>query len=358
MSRDSLALSRNERAPLLFHHYPSLATTIPWTPLGDFATPVSRLSSFEKTLGVKGLWLKRDDLSGKLYGGNKVRTLEFVLAQAKEQQARVVASYSALGSNWPLACTIYARQQGFESEVFFLPYPMDDIKKKNLEMTRQLAAHIYCARSLFTFPFLLWAKLASARRQTRVFLTPPGGTSPTTALAFVNAILELKQQCDQEELPVPDVIVCPLGSGGTAAGLSVGLNLIGWPTTLIAVRVVNQVVANAFTLGRLVRRTTKLLQQHGIALSPKQNYRIEHDYFGKGYGKPLPLAQKHARSMEEQEGIALDATYTSKAFAALVELAKRSRFRQKKILFWHTLNSRPLALGHMPPPLSTVKREK
>ena len=247
--------------PLIFQQFPQLSKSIPWMPLGQFPTPVEKLTNLGKHLGLESLWIKRDDLSGELYGGNKVRMLEFILAEAKKREAELLIAYSALGSNWPLACVVYAKLQGWSTDVFFLPYPLDNVKRQNLELTDKLSHKVYSAKFKFTFPFLLYSHLVRSGKTGSVYLTPPGGVSPTTTLGYVNAVLELKNQHENSELPIPDFIFCPFGSGGTAAGISIGLTLVGWPTQVIAVRVVDFIVANKFTLNLLIRRTIKLLKK-------------------------------------------------------------------------------------------------
>ncbi len=331
--------------PLIFQRFPQLSKSIPWLPLGQFPTPVESLTNLGKHLGLESLWIKRDDLSGKLYGGNKVRMLEFVLAEAKKREAELLIAYSALGSNWPLACVVYAKLQGWSTDVFFLPYPMDNVKRQNLELINELSHKVYSAKSKFTFPFLLYSHLVRSGKAGSVYLTPPGGVSPTTTLGYVNAALELQNQHEKGELPIPDFIFCPLGSGGTAAGISIGLTMIGWPTRVIAVRVVDFIVANKFTLNLLIRRTLKLMKRNGVNLPSRNwgsNFRIEHNYIGKGYSRPTDLGEQSIELFKSRESQLLDSTYTGKTFAPIIELSKDDQFRSKHILFWQTLNSRNL----------------
>jgi len=331
--------------PLIFQKFPQLSKSIPWLPLGQFPTAVERLTNLGKHLGLASLWIKRDDLSGKIYGGNKVRTLEFILAEAEKRGADSLIAYSALGSNWPLACVVYAKLQGWPTDVFFLHYPMDNVKRQNLELINELSRKVYSATSKFTFPFLLYSQIAKAKKTEKVYLTPAGGVSPTTTFGYVNAVLELQNQHENGELPIPDFIFCPLGSGGTAAGISIGLTLVGWPTQVIAVRVVDFIVANKFTLSLLIRRTLKLIKRNGVNLPDRnwgRNIRIEHNYFGKGYSLPTDLGEQSIELFKSQENQLLDSTYTGKTFAPIIELSRDAQFRSKHILFWQTLNSRNL----------------
>ncbi|MFQ5709733.1 MAG: 1-aminocyclopropane-1-carboxylate deaminase/D-cysteine desulfhydrase [bacterium] len=332
--------------PLIFKRFPQLAGRVPWIPLGKFPTPVEQLSNLGKKLGFESLWIKREDLSGEYYGGNKVRTLEYSLAEAKKKRTELIITYSALGSNWPLACVVYAKLQGLPTDVFYLPYPLDAIKEKNLWATRLLARRIFTAKSLLTFPFLLYFNVVKAKKSGRIFLMPPGGTSPRTTLGHINAVFELQQQHEQGEAPVPDYVFCPFGSGGTVAGLSIGFNLIEWPTKVMAVRVVDYIVANRFTLNGLVKRTLGFLRERGVALPPikkwPRNIEIIHNCFGKGYAVPTPEGERCIELLKCEQNQQLDSTYTGKTFSAILHRIQRSDFQNKSILFWQSLNSRGL----------------
>ncbi|MFQ5602250.1 MAG: 1-aminocyclopropane-1-carboxylate deaminase/D-cysteine desulfhydrase [bacterium] len=331
---------------LLFQKFPALRKLAPWISLGEFPTPVQRLSNLGQQLGKENLWIKRDDLSGELYGGNKVRTLEFSLAEAQQKKAELIVTYSAIGSNWPLACVVYARSLQIPTDVIFMPFPMDTIKKKNLQAIERLANRVLTAKSLLSFPFLYYFHLRKERKKQRVYQMPPAGVSPLTILGWVNAVLELQQQVASGCLPRPDGLFCPLGSGGTAAGLSLGLNLIGWPTKVFAVRVVDRIVANRFNVNRLLKKSVRLLQkahpEKDLNKNWGENIHILHKFAGKGYSQPTPQAEKSIELLQAQEGLTLDSTYTGKTFAALLALCQQAHFKHQNILFWHTLNSRSL----------------
>lgn len=329
--------------PLIFKHFKELSKNIPWMRLGKFPTPVERLENIGKKIGLQSLWIKRDDLTGEIYGGNKVRTLEFSLAEAAQKQADLIFTYSALGSNWPLSCVIYAKLKGWPTDVLFFPKPLDSNKEKNLVLTHDLARQVILAKSLWTFPFVLYFHLRKTKREARIYLSPPGGTSPLTTLGYINAVFELKEQCEKGEAPIPDFVFCPFGSGGTAAGLSIGLNLVGWHTQVMAVRVVDLLVTNKWTLNHLIQRTLSLLQKNGVShLQWQDNVRVVHKYFGKGYSEPTVLGEECVELLRTEENQLLDSTYTGKTFAAILGLAKDKQFTNKHLLFWQTLNSRSL----------------
>ena len=92
--------------PIIFEQFPAIEQKIPWTPLGDFPTPVQKLEKLGAAVGHDGLWVKRDDLDSKVMGGNKVRVMEFLLADALSKNKRVAVSPGALGSNQVMASAV------------------------------------------------------------------------------------------------------------------------------------------------------------------------------------------------------------------------------------------------------------
>ncbi|RMF62166.1 MAG: pyridoxal-phosphate dependent enzyme [Calditrichaeota bacterium] len=223
---------------------------------------------------------------------------------------------------------------------------MDDVKRQNLEVTCELARRVARTTWRVSFPFALLRSLALARKTGKVFLAPPGGSSPPAILGHINAVFELREQCNRNELPIPDYILCPFGSGGTAAGLSIGLTLAGWPTRLVAVRVVDRVVGNRFTLRFHIRRTLRFLRSHGAELPRHvkwaQNVEVVHHCFGCGYGEPSPDGERCRELAERHEGLKLDCTYTAKTLAALLNQKESGRLAETTVLFWHTLDCREL----------------
>jgi 1-aminocyclopropane-1-carboxylate deaminase/D-cysteine desulfhydrase-like pyridoxal-dependent ACC family enzyme len=149
-----------------------------------------------------------------------------------------------------------------------------------------------------------------------------GGSCPTGALGYVEAGLELAEQVDRGECPEPEFVYVALGTGGTAAGLAIGLAAAGFTTRVVGVRVTGPMVVNPLTLRMLVRGAARRLR----ALDPSfpavtkaacDLLTIDDGYFGDGYGTPHAGA---AAAMEAatRDGIELDQTYTGRAFAAML----------------------------------------
>ena len=157
-----------------------------------------------------------------------------------------------------------------------------------------------------------------ARRLGTPRWIPGGGADPRAVVGHVLAALELSAQLDAP----PETIVVPLGTGGTAAGIALGVAWLGWPTRVVAVRVAPRFFANRWRITRLARKAAQLLQ------TPNQQLRIEVvDGLGAGYGHPSPEGEL-ARRIAAEHGLRLDPTYGAKAFATLPGM--------QRVVFWNT----------------------
>ena len=324
----------------LFKHYPELEGAFPRVPLGNFPTPVQRLSH----LGHDNLWIKRDDQSSGIYGGNKVRKLEFVLADALKKGRNRVITMGGIGTNHGLASAIFCHELGLKCRLLLFNQPLNSYVKRNMLLFLKYGAElVYLKGVLKTGAALL---LTQRLLNPRAYILEAGGSTPLGAVGIVNAMLELKEQIDAGILPEPRYIFCPLGSNGTMAGLSLGALLAGLSTTVIGVRVTMDAIgpiaiATAKTAENLMRKTYALLKKHSrgvpdITIPPQ---RVIHDYVGEGYGCATRECRDALTLMNDREGIALDPTYTAKTFAALCDFIKTPGHGKESILFWHTYNS-------------------
>ena len=301
---------------------------------GHYPTPVQRVPGVS-TAGSE-LWIKRDDLTHAVYGGNKVRKLEWVLGDLRERGARRVVTGGAVGSHFVLATCYFARQLGIEVEAVLVPQPATP------HVLDQLRAGL--ALGLRPFPVGSWAAapLALARRVARgARLIMVGGSSVVGSMGYVTAARELAAQVRRGELPEPEVCVVALGSGGTAGGLSAGFALEGMKTQVVGVCV--------STPPWLTRRAALWLEgacvrrgEGGQTTFRTTEMRLTMDarFLGAGYGHATSAGAEATRLAAEHTGLALDPTYTAKAFAgALWQVRAR---QAAHVLYWHTLSSAPM----------------
>jgi 1-aminocyclopropane-1-carboxylate deaminase/D-cysteine desulfhydrase-like pyridoxal-dependent ACC family enzyme len=329
----------------LFEHYPRLAEKLPHVGLGQFPTPMQRLDQLGPEVGVRQLFIKRDDLSGEVYGGNKVRKLEFLLGDALRAHVKEVVTFGSAGSNHALATAIYGNELGLRSISVLLPQPNARYVGRNLLMSHHSRAELHHVRNMPMAYARTFYELARHRLKTGRFpqMIPPGGSSPLGCVGYVNAAFELKEQISAGEAPEPDRIYVAAGTLGTAVGLMLGLKAAGLRTMVIPVRVAGEEFANETKGLRLFKETNCLLRLAdasfpSLELSPGE-MGIRQQFIGQGYAHFTEESIQAVRLMREAEGVKLEGTYTGKTMAAVMYDAKRQRLRDQVVLFWNTYNS-------------------
>lgn len=313
--------------------------SIPHHSLGNFPTPVQRLSNLGRILNFESLWVKRDDLSGPLGGGNKVRKLEYMFAAASHDDTKkTLFTIGPTGSNHVRATAVYGKASGFRVECLLFKQPPTAYSETNYRTICEHAAAVYEVDRMTTM-FVRYAyeklKTAFGVGEERYFI-PAGGSSPLGSVGYVKAVSELKSQIEEGILPEPRFIFVPVGTCGTMAGLVVGVRLAGLKSDVVGIRVADQVVANSWAISRMVRQTRRLI---GVADSSNiraQHIELWHDDFGDGYAIPTEAGTQAVEMMTEHEGITLENTYTGKALAGLIHYIKAHGCEDEPILFWHT----------------------
>jgi D-cysteine desulfhydrase len=316
--------------------------------LGTYPTPVQRLDS----LGSPGckLWVKRDDLSGAAYGGNKVRKLEYILSQARERGASRIVTIGAVGSNHVLATTLFGIRAGLRVAAILTPQPRTEHVVNNLRAAIAAGLDAYPAAHAALVP------LAYLRaRQAGDFFVSPGGSSVTGSAGYVDAIRELNAQIEHGELPMPDALVVALGSAGTAAGIVAGIAELRLPIKVVGVRVVSPVLMGRYRALALARGVARHCGIDAPWFRLADSFELESRYLGNGYGHRTDAGDR-ATQQARTCGLTLDPTYTAKAFAAALDLVEKGKHR--RVLYWHTLSSAPLAgLLESSPPFDDLPRE-
>jgi D-cysteine desulfhydrase len=294
--------------------------------LAAWPTPLETQPALARALGLQALWLKREDL----HGGNKVRGLEFLLAGAPAQSVFVTIGGS--GSSHCLATARFARTQGFRSALAVFVQPDTDASRTVQRAMADAADRVVRASSLFTFPL---AVLRAWRAAHHLGAGKPrwiagGGAEPRAVVGHLLAALELSSQLDAP----PDTIVVPLGTGGTAAGIALGVAWLGWNTQVVGVRVASRIAANRWRTLRLARGAAALLRRAGVDFNVARaaiRVRVV-DGLGRGYGHPSQEGER-ARALAAEHGVNLDPTYGAKAFSFFVQ---RADVTVKRAVFWHT----------------------
>lgn len=269
-----------------------------------------------------------------LYGGNKARKLTRVLQSLAPSPPRRIVTFGTAGSHHVLATALFAEARAISARAILLPEPhTEHVERTFLAILGQRAITVEPAQTLAHAAL----SFASGHRRGDLVLGPGGAGLPAT-LAYVDAAQELAGQVRRGLLPSPDEIVVALGTGTTVAGLLVGLALAGLATRVVAVQVVGGLGSRWLTL-RLAARAARAVGVASAGLGMRLC--VERGELGSGYGYPT-AAGDAATARAASTGLALDPTYTAKAFAHALARASQAPFG-RVVLYWHTLSSQPLA---------------
>lgn len=334
--------------------FPRLATHVPKSSLANLPTPVSQ-ASLPAGAGARLISIKHDSLSGDLYGGNKVRKLEYLLCRANEREALRVATFGTAGSNHALATALYSHALGVECTCLL------SHQARTPFVASVLNTHLQVGTELVPFGGERAARVRIMRRALQhrgVFLIPPGGSNWLGALGFVNAGLEIADQVRRGELPAPDRVYVANGTMATAAGLALGLALAELPTEVHAIRVTHEFVSNRRAMSRLIDKTATVMRRldDDVPANLRDRVRLmfRDEYFGDGYARSNAATDGAVRIAREALDLELETTYTGKAMAALIDDAQRRSTAGLELLFWNTYNARPLATGAQKPPAASA----
>jgi 1-aminocyclopropane-1-carboxylate deaminase/D-cysteine desulfhydrase-like pyridoxal-dependent ACC family enzyme len=300
--------------------------------LGRYPTPVVLASALSRP--GSDLWIKRDDLTHEVYGGNKVRKLEYLLADALARGATRLVTVGAAGSHHVLATTYFGGRVGLGVEAVLVPQPSTDHVLEVLRADVGLGLRAFPVNSWSAVPLVFARRVAAGAWPVTV-----GGSNVSGTMGYVQAARELAAQVRAGELPEPDVCVVALGSGGTAAGLAAGFAAEGLKT-----RVVGACVSRPPWVLRLVSLTlARACARRAGAASDgarmRERLAMDTRFLGAGYGHPSS-AGAEASAVARDAGLVLDPTYTAKAFASALWHVRARQARH--VLYWHTLSSAPM----------------
>jgi D-cysteine desulfhydrase len=331
----------------LFRRFPGL--TVPHVSLSEYPGPTPVTPLLLPELAGRPIYWKHDGLYGGPYGGNKARKLEFVVADAVARRKRVILTMGGLGTHHGLATAIYAARAAMDTVLMLLDQPLTEHVREQLARLAASGARLYRThgpiRTVLALPFLMARHLRWSGGWLRFpYFLMVGGSSPVGTLGYVQAALELAEQVARGEVPAPARIVVALGSGGTAAGLVLGLRLAGLPTRVHAVAVTDMKPIGAPLVARLANRTARLLERHGADTGRQRvavaDFDVDFGFVGAGYGHVLAAAEDARRDFLALTGTRMEGVYTGKTFAGLLARARQGALGAGPILYWHTYDAR------------------
>ncbi|MEO6213384.1 MAG: D-cysteine desulfhydrase family protein [Vicinamibacterales bacterium] len=315
---------------------PGLPASIPHVPLASFPTPVEELLNLRELLSATGatiprLLVKRDDAIGFAFGGNKVRKMQLVAADALKQGADTLITSGGVQSNHARVTAAAAAKLGMRSILVANGTPPER-PTANALLDRLLGAEIrYVADRSQRAQEMEYAAEELRLFGRRPYVIPIGASTPLGAAGFVQAVFELLQQIEP-----PDVIVHSTSSGGTQAGLVAGCLLASVHTRVIGV----SADESSATLERDIRAILSGLERLlGLeaGLFAAAEVVVDDTWVGGGYGVPTDPSREAIDIAARSEALFLDPTYTSKAMAAVIAGCRRGDFSGVgTLLFWHT----------------------
>ena len=315
--------------------------------LSSTPTPLRKLHALSTQFPGKAIWLKCDDQSSFVLSGNKVRKLEFLLAEALSQRATAVVTVGGVQSNHCRATAFACAQLGLKCHLIL----RDDVDASGqqtvhrgnhfLDQLAGASCDIYASRE---FAQNLDGHLAQAINDLeaageRVYVIPVGGSNGLGVWGYVRAAEEILTQCHVEGF-APDAVVCASGSGGTQAGLSLGMHVHARQVAVHGFAVCD---SREYFERKIRDDVSACIQQAGLskteidAIINELNIRVNDDYIGPGYAQAEPVIYQRIALLARTEGVLLDPVYTGKAMHGMLSELEKDKWRNyQNIVFVHT----------------------
>ena len=321
-----------DKAKRMFSHIPKVT-------LGFFPTPLHRLERLSDELGIN-LYFKRDDFTGiGLFGGNKVRKLQYILADAVSKGAEYVFTFGATQSNHAMQTATACRKCGMKPVLYLMNFVQPDKELRgNLLLDKIMDAEVNIVQAGESESKRM-AKDHMARLEKeghRCYEIPGGAANGIGSAAYVEGYLEMEEQAEQLKFK-PDYIFHATGSSGTAAGLIAGRKLIDGNVKIISVSVadVGDTHQYAQTAANIANSALQYIGAD-ITVEPEE-FCIETNYYGRGYEIPSQEGTAAIKALALTEGILVDPVYSGKALSGMLDYIASGKVpRGSNVVFWHT----------------------
>lgn len=340
----------NKNIPL-YDVLPGIEKNIKRIELVSNETPVEIMKNLQKKINSQAnLFIKRDDLTNPIYGGNKARKLEFTMADILVKGSKRIITGGGLGSHMTVAISAFAKQFNIPVDIVLIKQPVNEHVKSNLLLDKYFGANMEYSSNYISFAADIAKKYAEGwtKDNKMPYIILPGDSNPLSDLGYVNAAFEMRKQIQEGKMPEPDYIFLAAGSCGTMAGLVAGLRLAGLKTKVVGVQVSDGFFTNENTVSGLANKTLEFIAKNSCvktsSMKIKENdFIMLHNYLGEGYGYSTSEAESTLELLKKTENINLDITYTAKAMAAMIDFAKLPENSNKNIVFLNTYNSNDLS---------------
>lgn len=295
--------------------------------LGILPTAIRRMENLEKLLNYEPIYIKRDDLTGLGPGGNKVRSLEYILAEAKRENADMIIASGPVQSN---LCTIAASAGAKAQLPCILVHNGEEPRKfeGNVLLNKLIGVESHYIGKVTEYDRNdyveeLYEKLKAQGKNP--FVVRAGGSTGYGALGYVNAIREMMIQCQEGNLDIKEIFA-PGGNGGVAAGLIYGNAIFGFPfkVNIISVEYDKETLSNnILKIFDELREITNLPFDHKL----DDIANIIDDYMGEGWGENTEESAQLVYDFPKTEGIFIENVYTSKVLVGMYDMIKKSKVK-------------------------------
>jgi len=313
-------------------------------------TPFYKLENLSRVLGGPQIYIKRDDLTGLAFGGNKSRKLEYIMQDILDKGADVVVTWAALQSNWCLQTAAAAKRYGIKPIlVLFKTYDLPEEYDGNLLMDFLLGADIrirdaekgQLIREEEAEELIADVINEVKEKGLKPYFAPIGGSMvggsmdiPLGAIGYVDAYVEMIEQASALDVEI-DCVLLASGSGGTQAGLTVGSVAMEKKVRVIGISVSEDKKSYTERIWKISGDTAEAL--HLDVQFNLNDVIVFDEYLKEGYGIVNKDVSEAIQITAENEGIFLDPVYTGKAMAALIDLCEKGRFKKDdNVVFFHT----------------------
>lgn len=304
--------------------------------LGFFPTPITELKRLSKKLGGPRIFIKRDDLTGLAFGGNKTRKLEYFIGDALSKNCDTVITGGAEQSNHCRQTAAACAVSGLECHLV-LGGSEPEIPKGNFLLDKLLGAHIH-----WDGAFRKGEKIPQIAEELKLlgkkpYIVPYGGSNEIGVVGFVEAVNEVKTQLENINENISHIVFSS-SSGGTHAGLVLGKYLYAQKFDLVGIEIDKEEFEGLSSSEHLLNLTNSSAEFLGINHTfTKKDFILRDEYLGQGYGVVGDLERRAIKLLAETEGIFVDPVYTGRTFGALVDLIEKGEFNlNDTVLFWHT----------------------
>ncbi|MBQ3660643.1 MAG: D-cysteine desulfhydrase family protein, partial [Firmicutes bacterium] len=287
----------------------------PRIPLAVLPTPIQKLENISRILGTN-VYIKRDDMTGIGLGGNKVRKLEFLLADAKNKGAEIVFTTGGAQSNHAMLTAACCKKLGLTPILILKKRGVTD-RKGNILLEYLMNTDVRFLDTSDSADVYREMDRVGQESGKVYYKIPTGGSNALGALGYVNCVKEISEQTDIKF----DYICCAEGSGGTHAGVAMGAKLFMPETKVIGMMVDTDPFEEITT--NIMKGLAELLE---LDFVPTVDDVHLVDVCGEGYAIASPEGNAAIRMMAENEGLFLDPVYTGKAFGGLIKMAREGKF--------------------------------